>query len=119
MRHVIAAIQVVIDKYLPVTVNVITLGRKVVQLTQPERSHALWQSPEKLRQRSSFRIQIHKNKLFPSLHLRRDEPVVLTFEVLDSIELRHPLKRPIQPVIPSVIWTMQDRSLPARLRHHR
>ena len=36
-----------------------------------------------------------------------------------AIKLRHALERAVQPVIPSVIGTMQNRRLAARLGHHR
>ena len=47
MRHVIPAVKIVIDKYFPVTVDVICLTAKVVQLAQSERSYALHQSAKK------------------------------------------------------------------------
>src|SRR5208282_927826 len=108
MRYMISAIQIVIDKNFPVTVDVITMTRKVVQLTQSQWSDAIDQSAQKLCQRGRIRIQIHKYKLLPHIHLHRNQPIVLAFEVLHPIELRHPLKGSIQSVIPSVIWTMQN-----------
>src|ERR1019366_4318214 len=117
--YVISTIQIVIDKHFPVTVDVVVLTRKVMEITQSQRSHPLHNSAKKRRQRSRLRIQIHKHKLLPSLYLHRNQPVVLAVKVLHPVELRHPLERPIQPVIPSVIRTMQNRSLPARFRHHR
>ena len=113
----IPAIQIVIDKYFPVTMDVITLSCEVVQITQSKRSHPLHQSTKKLHQRSRLRIQIYEDKFLPRLHLHRNKSIVLAFEVLHSLELRHPLEFPVEPVIPSVIGTMQDRRLPARLRH--
>ena len=45
--------------------------------------------------------------------------MVFAVEVFNSIELRHPLQRAIQAVIPTVIGTMQNRGHPTRLRHYR
>src|ERR1700690_133072 len=63
-------------------------------------------------------MQIDKYELFPCLYLYRDQAVILAFEVLYSVELRHSFECAIQPVIPPVIRTMQNRGLAARLRHN-
>src|ERR1035441_4274793 len=66
-----------------------------------------------------LRIQIDKYKPLPGLHRHWNQTIVLAFEVLHAIELRHSLERSIEPVVPSMIGTMQNRRLAAFLGHHR
>src|SRR5262249_40279821 len=48
----------------------------------------------------------------------RNQSILLAFEVPDTIKFRHAFERTIQPVVPAVIWAVQNRSLSALFHHH-
>src|SRR6266568_8868619 len=64
-------------------------------------------------------IEVDEYELLPSLSLYRNQAILLALETLDAIELRHALQRTIQPIVPSVIRTMQQRGLAALLGDNR
>src|SRR5215813_11056448 len=119
MWNVVPAVKVVIDEYLPVTVNVIRLAREILQVSKTEWCDTLHDSAQKVRQRACFRIKIHKDQRLPCIHVHRNQTVILALKILYTIELRHPLERPVQPIVPTVIWTMQNRGDPALFSDHR
>src|SRR5216684_5801134 len=119
MRNVISAVEVIIDEHLPVAMNVVHPTIKMMQLTDTQGRDTLHQSYEKLRQGHGLSVQIHEHEFLPRLSLHRHQAILLPFEIFHSFELRHSLQRSVQTVVPAVIRTMEDGSLPARLRDHR
>src|SRR5207249_5694543 len=105
MGHVVSAIEIVVDKNLPVAMNVVAPAIEEVQLADPQRRPALDQSAKELLQRHRLLIKVRENKALPSAHSNRHQAVLRTVEVLHAIELRHSLQRSIQPVPPAVIRT--------------
>src|SRR5712692_4606359 len=118
MRNVISAVEVIIDEHLPVAMNVVHPTIKMMQLTDAQGRDTLHQSSEKLRQGHGLSVQIHEYEFLPRLSLHRHQAILLPFEIFHSIELRHSLQRSVQTIVPAVIRTMQDRSLPAGFRNH-
>ena len=119
MRNVVSAVEVVVDKYFPVAVDVVRPAVKVVQFAHAQRRHSLDQPAKKILEWESLRIQIHEDKLFPGFRLHRDQPVLPALKIFHAVEFRHALQGPIQTVVPAMIGTMQNGRLPARLSHHR
>src|SRR2546422_646680 len=118
MRNVISAVEVIIDEHFPVAMNVVHPAIKMMQLTDAQGPDTLHQSSEKLRQGQGLSVQIHEYEFLPCLSLNRHQAILLPFEIFHSVELRHSLQRSVQTVVPAVIRTMQDRSLPAGFRNH-
>src|SRR5580692_7104157 len=118
MRHVISAVEKIIDKHLPVAMNVVDVRGEVMQLAHAERSNSLHQPAKKITQRNRFRVEIHEHELFPSLSLHRDQAILLALKILYAVELRHSFQRTIQSIVPTVIRTMQNGSLSARFSNH-
>ena len=71
MGHVVSAIEIVVDKNLPVAMNVVAPAIEEVQLADPQRRHALHQSAKELLQRHRLRIKVRENKALPSAHSNR------------------------------------------------
>src|ERR1022692_146445 len=119
MRHVISAIEIVVDEHLPVAMDVIHAAVEAMQFAHIERRHSLHQPAKKIWQRRGFWIEIHEHELFPDLDLHRRQAILLAVKVLYPVELRHALQRTVQSIIPTVIRAMQDRSLSARFGNYR
>src|SRR4029077_10096 len=58
------------------------------------------------------------NECFPSVDLDGNQSIVLTLEILHTVEFGHALERTVEPVVPSVIGAMKNRRAAARLRHY-
>src|ERR1019366_10789483 len=99
MWHMISAIQIVIDKHLPVAVDIVRFTREVMQLAQSERRNSFYQPAQKLGERRGMRVQIDENKLLPRVHLHRNQSIILAVEILYAFEIRHAFERAIQPVV--------------------
>src|SRR5579862_7320744 len=115
MRNVISAVEIIIDKHLPVAVDFISAAVKVVELAHPERRHAFDQAAEEVVQRGSLRVEIYEYKLLPGFRLHREQAVSLTLKIFDAVEFWHAFQRAIQAIVPAVVRTMQERSLAAGL----
>src|SRR6516164_6599829 len=118
MRHMVSAVQVVVDVDLPVAVNVVSAAIKELQPADPERRNALHDSPEKFVQRRSFRIEVHEYETLPHFDSDRHKAVVRAAEVLHAFELGHAFERTIQTILPTVVRTLQDLRLSTRLRNN-
>src|SRR5271165_4709812 len=60
-------------------------------------------------------IEVHEDKALPGFNANRDKTVLRTIKILYAFDLRHTFQRAIEAVVPSMIRTMQKRSLAARL----
>src|SRR5258708_34441423 len=119
MRHVIAAIEIIVDENFPVAVNVISGAVEEVQLADSEGRNALDQPSEELLQRRSLGVEIHEDETLPDFDAYRHQAVLSAVEVFYSLELRHALQRSIQRIIPTVVGTTNQARLPAEPGHDR
>src|SRR5579864_3664382 len=115
----VSAIQIIVDVYLPVAMNVISSAIEIVELADAERSDALHQATEKLLQRRRLRVEVHKDETLPGFHPDRNQTILRAIKVLHSLELRHAFERSVEAIFPTVVWTLQHHRLAAWLRHHR
>ena len=68
MRHVISAVQIVVDENLPVAVQSIGTALEEIDGSEIEWSDTRDQTAEEFPKRSSLGIEIDKDKLLPGLH---------------------------------------------------
>src|SRR5215469_13347781 len=119
MRHVVSAVEIVVNEYLPIAVDVIGAPVEEMQLADAEGSDSLYQTAEELHERHGIRIEIHKHKALPVIDANGRQTILGAVEVLNTIKFRHALERSVEPVLPAVVWTLQDLRLAARLCHNR
>src|SRR5579863_776696 len=119
MRHVIAAVEIVIHKYFPIAVDIEGASLEEVKFPDAERRHPLNQPAKKVVQRRRIRIEIHEDKAFPSLDANGYQTVLRPIEVLHAIELGHAFQGSIQAILPAVIRALENGSVSARLCHDR
>src|SRR6266446_3762212 len=108
MRNVVATVQIVINEDFPVAMNVVRARFEIMQLGNFERRNPSYEAAEKILERRCLRIEIDENKFLPSISLDRHKPVLLTLEVLHTLEFWHSFQWAIESVIPAVIGTMQN-----------
>src|SRR5579864_5730432 len=93
----VSAIQIIVDVYLPVAMNVISSAIEIVELADAERSDALHQATEKLLQRRRLRVEVHKDETLPGFHPDRNQTILRAIKVLHSLERR-------RQVLPQAAW---------------
>jgi predicted amino acid racemase len=89
MRNVVTAVEKIVDKHLPVAMDVVGSPVKVVELADAERSDALNEAAEKFGERLRVIVQINEDKAFPGFHSDRNEALFRAIEILNSFELGH------------------------------
>jgi hypothetical protein len=89
IRNVISAVEVVVDKDLPVAMNVVSATVEVVELADSERGDTLDEPAKKFIQRNRVGIEVYKDEAFPCLNANGQEAVLRAIEVLDTLELGH------------------------------
>src|ERR1700676_2087416 len=62
-----------------------------------------WNAAKKAGQRTSVRIEIHKYKIFPGIHVNGHQAVRRALEIAHAVEFDHPFQRAVDPVGPTVI----------------
>src|SRR5579871_5457887 len=107
MGHVVAAIEVIVDKHFPIAGNVIDAGREIMQFADPQWGNSLDESSEETVQRTGIGIEVDDYKVFPTFCFHRQQAVLLTVKAFHSIELGHAFESAIQPIVPPVIGTVQ------------
>src|SRR6267154_4138872 len=103
MRNVISAVEIIVDKDLPVAMNVVRGAGEEVKLADAKRPDPLDQSSEKFLKRHSVGIEIYEDEALPYFDANRHQTVLSTIKVLHTFELRHAFQRPIQTVVPTVV----------------
>src|ERR1700732_3500061 len=104
VRNVVAAIQIIIDVHFPVALQSVDAAIEVVQFfCQLQWRDDGWNASKKIGQRTSVRIEIHKYKILPGVHLYGHQAVSRTVEIADAVELNHPFQRTVDPISPPVI----------------
>src|SRR5271166_219835 len=103
MRHVVSAIEVVIDKHLPVAPQRVHAALEEMQMREVERGDAAYQPAEKVGKRSGLRIEIHKDELLPRRDLHGHQTVLGAIEVAHAFKLRSAFQRAVESVAPAVI----------------
>ncbi len=119
MRHVITAVEIVVDENFPIAMDVVASTVEEMQVADAQGSHTRNESAEEIIQGNCIGIKIDKDKALPSFDLNRNQAIVGPLELGDAFELRHSFQRAIKPIFPSVIRTLKNRSMSARLRYHR
>src|SRR6266480_3596905 len=104
MWHVVAAIEIVVDVYLPVAIQVIHTAIEVPQLlVQLQRRRQVWYSAEKIAQGNTPPIQVYKNKVFPDVHPNRHKSIRRTIEIAYAVKFHDAFERAVDPVGPAVV----------------
>src|SRR5262245_44674912 len=108
MRHVIAAVEVIIDKDLPVAIERIAPPLRPVEGAQIQPSHLADEiGAEKVFERKAAPIEFDEHPVFPDRGFDRRETVRRAIEVADAGEIRRPAKLPFERVSPAVIRASQ------------
>src|ERR1700728_4437391 len=89
MRDVVAAVKIVIDKDLPVAMDVVGAAVEVVKLADGERRDALYESSERCGERRRVIIEINEDEAFPGFRANGNKAILRAVEILESLELRH------------------------------
>src|SRR5262245_12440895 len=106
--HVIAAVEVIIDKNLPVAVERIAPPFHPVEVTHVQPAHSADEiGAEKVFERGAVRIDFDKNPVLPDRRLYRRETVRRAIEIADAGEIRRPKKLPFERISPAMIRATQ------------
>jgi hypothetical protein len=106
--HVIAAVEVIIDKDLPVAVESVAPPLSPVEITQIQPSHSADEiGAEKVFERRASPIEFDEHPVLPDRGLDRREAVRRAIEVANAGEIRRPAKLSFERVSPAVIRTSQ------------
>src|SRR5262249_15642857 len=106
--HVIAAVEVIIDKDLPVPAHQIAPPLQPLQITQVPPPHSAYEiGAEKVFERRAAPIEFDEHPVLPDRRLDRRETVRRAIEVADACEIRRPTKLPFERVSPAVIRAAQ------------
>jgi hypothetical protein len=120
VRHVVPAVQIIVHIHFPVALQCVnTPVEKLHLFRQFERGNDSWNFSEKVLKRPSLPVQIHKNKILPSIHFHRHKPVLCAVEIAHALELQHTLEHSIDSVRPAVIRTAEQPGAACGLRHYR
>src|SRR5271166_6149326 len=103
----IAAVEIVIDIDLPVTLQGISLAREEMDVSQSERRDACGKIAEECLERGSVLVQRDEDEVFPDGDAERNEAVLGAVEVADAGELGHAYEGAIEAIGPAVIGTAQ------------
>src|SRR5262245_21196299 len=108
IRHVIAAVEVIIDKDLPVAIERIAPPLRPAEITQIHPAHSADEiGAEKVFERRTAPIELDEHPVFPGRGFDRRETVRRAIEVADAGEIRRPTKLPFERVGPAVIRAAQ------------
>src|SRR5262252_9793655 len=108
IRHVIAAVQVIIDEDLPVAIERIAPPLRPVEGAQIRLAHSAGEiGAEKVFERRAAPIEFDEHPVLPDRRLDRRETVRRAIEVADACEIRRPAKLPFERVSPAVIRAAQ------------
>ena len=108
VRHVVAAVQVVVDEHLPVAVEHIPPALDPLQRRQPKRRDARNQVGAEERVERSTGIDADENPRLPHADRQRHQPVRGAVEVAHAGEVGRPLELAAQRVGPPVIRAAQQ-----------
>src|SRR5262245_5222519 len=108
IRHVIAAVEVIIDKDLPVAIERIAPPLRPVEITQIQPANSADEiGAEKVFERRAAPIEFDEHPVFPDCGFDGRETVRRAIEVADAGEIRRPAKLPFERVSPAVIRAAQ------------
>src|SRR5262249_7701603 len=91
VRDVVSPVEVVIDKHLPVAVDVVSAALEQMKIADAKRGHPFHEASQEFPQRSRVWIEVHEHKAFPGLDTDRQQSVLRPIEVFNALELRHAL----------------------------
>ena len=119
VRHVVAAVEVVVDEHLPVALEGPAPPLHEVEAGQIELGELADEGPEGLLERRAARLETDEHELLPARRLDRHKSVLGLVEAADAGEVRRALQLPGERVRPAVVGAAQDRGLALGLGHHR
>src|SRR5664279_3133477 len=111
MRHVVSAIEVVVDKHLPVALQRVHAALEEMQVREVERGDAAYQPAEKVGKRSGLGIEIDEDKLLPRAYLYRNQSVLGAIESANTFELRSAFQCAVESIAPTVIRAAKNCSI--------
>src|SRR6185437_4898700 len=88
IRHVITAVEKIVDVHLPVTVQFVAAALEKVQGRKTKGSHALDEAPQESLERPGLCVQIDENKFLPRCHANRHQAILTAIEITNAIEIR-------------------------------
>ena len=106
-RHVVAAVEVVVDEHLPVAVDGIVPARVKRQLVHAVRRQLVGEITQRLFERSRRFIEIDPGPVLPGLHPHRRQAMIQFVESGRVVHARRPLQRTVEPVGPAVVRALQ------------
>ena len=106
VRDVIAAVEIIVDEYFPVAMNVVGAAIEVTELTYAKRRNASREAADKFGERWRAVIEIDEDETFPGFHANGDKAVLRAIKIFDAFELGHAFERSVQPVVPAMIGTV-------------
>src|SRR5262249_7230156 len=115
---VIAAVEIVIYEYLPITRQFILAAFNEAEFVQLQRRGLFRQAREKLGERHLHRFRMDKDEGAPGGDAKRHQAVVFATEFGNSLELRRPAQSALQIVRPAMIGAAQPGRATLRLGHH-
>src|SRR5580700_2968755 len=112
----VVSLKIVVDVNLPVALHVIFAASTQLHLSETVLSRLLRQFTQRVEQRQSVRIKIHKDLTLPLTHLNWPQPKLLCTEGLDAFHLWSIHQPSIERVGPSVIAAPKNLARSASLR---
>ena len=119
VRHVVAAVEVVVDEDLPVALEGPAPALDELEALELQLRELADERTECRLERGTARLEPHEDELLPDGGLDRNEAVPALVEVADAGEVRRSLQLAREGVRPPVVRAAQDRRLPGLLGHHR
>ena len=116
--HVIAAIEVVINKYFPVAVDNKLAASGEMELIEMQRLELLDHVAEIFRQGHRIGIEMDEDKFLPHVNAERNQAILFAIKILHALEVGNAFERSIQSVGPAVIRALQAGGCAARFGHH-
>src|SRR5258708_2941745 len=102
-RHVVAAVEVVVDEDLPVAMELVLAALEERELGETKGQNVRCEAAEVRVERGGGRIEVAQDEVLPRADAQRDEAVVFAIEALDPLELRRRLERAVERVRPAVV----------------
>src|SRR5579885_2985241 len=118
MGNVVSTVEVIVDVHLPVAMDIITAAIEIMQLADAKRSNTSHHPAKEFIQRYCILIEIDEYETLPGFDADWEQSVLRSFEIFDTLKLRHSLQRSVQTVLPSVIGTLQNLCLSTRLGYY-
>src|ERR1019366_1386854 len=111
MRHVVTAVEIVIDEHLPVAAHRVHATFEKMHRRKIEWREPCCESAQEVGQRRGIGIEVDEDKLHPRLTLHLKLSVLSAIEATDALKLRSAFQRSVEAVAPSVIGAAENRGI--------